>query len=48
MADTGVVAPDPPDAVLDALEPLDVSIGAGSIVERIRPLYAHIIEPPVE
>jgi uncharacterized Zn finger protein len=48
IADTGVVAPDPPDAVLDALEPLDVSIGADSIVERIRPLYAHVIEPPVD
>ncbi len=32
-------APDRPDAVLDAMEPLDVSIGPANFVELLRPLY---------
>lgn len=35
--------PDKPDAVLDAMEPLDVSIGEANFVELLRPLYEVLV-----
>jgi uncharacterized Zn finger protein len=38
------VAPDHPDAVLDELEVLNVSVGQSFVVEMLRPIYTHIVE----
>jgi hypothetical protein len=37
------VTPDPPDAVLDTLEPLDVAVRDVPFVELLRPVYAAIV-----
>jgi len=37
--------PGRPDAVLDSLETLEVKVGEATLVEIVRPLYRHIVEP---
>lgn len=37
------IGPEHPDAVLDALEPLDVHVGAALFTELLRPTYDHIV-----
>ena len=42
------VPPDQPDAVLDALAPLDARVGDNPVVELLRPVYAHIVESSLD
>lgn len=44
----GSVAPDPPHAVLDSMEPLAVDVGASPLVDLLRPLYEIIVTPSAD
>lgn len=41
--DAALDAPDDPGAVLDALRPLDVELGAAPFTDALRPLYRHLV-----